>query len=171
MIAFKDPVSKSGRLGGGRFFPFCRSLIISNVHDIFWTSSPRYLTTFSASLGILRPISDRLGVQKSKKFPLFGGTPHLGGSLSGLLKAKKSPAAYVWNDRIWSTHRETSPFVSADRYDPKGVCKYNQYDFWSYRKFFRGGWSPASHPRQTLFWVLWATKVIIKIEKCAVAHV
>ena len=36
---------------------------------------------------------------------------------------EKSPVAHVWDHRIRSICRKTTPFVSADRYDPKGPCK------------------------------------------------
>ena len=108
------------------FFPFCRSLIISNVHDIFKRPSPRYLTSFRIVFSILQHIFGRLGApkiqnftsfslnqlnglttwwvppKKSKKFVLFGGYPHLMGPLRLLKKAQKLPVAHVWGRRIRS---------------------------------------------------------------------
>ena len=69
------------------------------------------------------------------------------------MKTEKSPAADVWDLKIWLGRRTALPFVSADRYDSKEACKHTCYLLKTNRKFSRGTQSQASWRLKSIFYV------------------
>ena len=66
-------------------------------------------------------------------------------------QTEKSPSAHVWNCKIRLECRVMSPFVFADRYDPKEVYKHTCLALDTNTKFFRDPQSQVSHPSKSNF--------------------
>ena len=81
---------------------------------------------------------------------------------------QKLPCVCVYDCRIWSMYRTTTPFASRDRRDHKRSYEHKFHVIGSYRNYFEGLWSLCRLSPKLTFWgrgVRLNVLVIVKFEK------
>ena len=69
-----------------------------------------------------------------------------------IINFEKWPIGHFWCRKIWSTHRQTFPLVSGNRYDHRGPRKHKQCMIESHRKFSWAHWSRIIILLKLSFW-------------------